>query len=79
MKKCEEGRYSSGILNLGPRRRGVVSFTPLPLYRRGNSPRYPLYRGLGGPQSRSEPYGGEKNILPLSGNNPDCSVVQPLA
>jgi hypothetical protein len=27
----------------------VVSFTPLPLYPRGNSPRYPMYRRLGEP------------------------------
>jgi len=31
--------------------RWVVSFTPRPLYRRGKSPRYPLDRRLGGPQS----------------------------
>jgi hypothetical protein len=29
----------------------VVSFTPLPLYPRGKSPRYPLDRRLGGPQN----------------------------
>jgi hypothetical protein len=29
----------------------VVSFTPMPLYLRGKSPRYPLDRGLGGSQS----------------------------
>jgi hypothetical protein len=31
----------------------VVSFTPLSLYPRGKSHRYPLDRRLGGPQSRS--------------------------
>jgi hypothetical protein len=33
----------------------VVNFTPRPLYPRGTSPRYSLYRRLGGPQSRSGP------------------------
>jgi hypothetical protein len=55
-------RYSSTILNLGTRRRSVVSFTPWPIYRM-----YPLYRSLGGPQSRSRYCGEEKNLLPLPG------------
>jgi hypothetical protein len=33
--------------------RWMVSFTPRPLYPRGKSPRYPLYRRLGGFQSPS--------------------------
>jgi hypothetical protein len=43
----------------------VNSFTPLPLYLLGNSPRYPLNK-IGGPHSRSE--GSEENIKvsPLS-------------
>jgi hypothetical protein len=32
----------------------VVSFMPLPLYPRGKSPRYPLDRRLGGPQSEEK-------------------------
>jgi hypothetical protein len=40
------------LLNLGTRCRSVVSLTPLPLYRRGRSPRYRLGTGLGGPQSQ---------------------------
>jgi hypothetical protein len=44
------------ILDLGTRRRWVVSFTPRRLY-----PRHPLERRLGGPQSRSERGGDEKN------------------
>jgi hypothetical protein len=35
-------------------------FTP-----RGKGPQYPMYRRLGGSQSRSRRYGGEKNLLPL--------------
>jgi hypothetical protein len=38
---------------------------PLPLYSQGKSSRYPLYRGLCGPQSQSEHYREEKNVLPL--------------
>jgi hypothetical protein len=42
----------------------VISFTPLPLYPRGKSPRYPLDRRLGGPQSRSGRRGEEKILDP---------------
>jgi hypothetical protein len=49
----EEWRYSSTILNLVTRWRGVLSFTPQLLYSRGNNPRYTLDERLGGPQSRS--------------------------
>jgi hypothetical protein len=66
-------RYRSTILNIGTRR-WVVSFTPRSLYPRGNSPRYPLNRKLGGPQSRSESWEVEK----ISAGN-WTSVVQPVA
>jgi hypothetical protein len=46
-------KYNSTILDLSTSWRWVVSFTPRPLYPRGNSPRYPLDRRLGKPQSRS--------------------------
>jgi len=39
----------------------VVSFTLRTLYSQGKSPWYPLYRRLGGPQSRSGSGGEEKN------------------
>jgi hypothetical protein len=52
------------ILDLGSRWRRVVSFTPRPLYSQGKSPRYPLDRRLGGPQSRSGRGGEEKNSNP---------------
>jgi hypothetical protein len=42
----------------------VVSFMPPPLYPQGKGPRYPLDRGLGGPQSRSGRCGEEKNSQP---------------
>jgi hypothetical protein len=38
------------LLTLAKKFRWVVSFTPLPLYLRGSSPRHPLHRGLGGPK-----------------------------
>jgi hypothetical protein len=43
MKTYEEWRYSSTFLDFGTRCRQVVSYTPLPLYPRGNhSPRIGL-------------------------------------
>jgi hypothetical protein len=55
---CADPRF----LDLGTRWRWVISFTPLPRYPRGKSPRYTLDRGMGGPQSR---YGccGEKSCI----------------
>jgi hypothetical protein len=55
------GGIASRILDLGTRWRWVVSFTSRPLYPQGKSPRYPLDRKLGGPQSRSGRGGQEKN------------------
>jgi hypothetical protein len=40
------------FLDLSPSWRWVVSFMHGPLYHRRKSPRYPLDRRLGGPQSR---------------------------
>jgi hypothetical protein len=42
----------------------MFSFTPLPLYPRAKSPRYPFDRRLGGPQSRSGRRGEEKILDP---------------
>jgi hypothetical protein len=54
-----------------PRHSGwVVSVTPRPRFARGKDPRYPLYRRLGGPLSRSEHRGWRKNPLPLPGIEP---------
>jgi hypothetical protein len=42
----------------------VVRFTLFPLYPQGNSPRYPVYRRLGGSQNRSGRHGEVKiNII----------------
>jgi hypothetical protein len=44
----------------------------------GKSPRYPFYRRLGGPQSRSGRYGEEKIFFTLSGLELSLPlVVQP--
>jgi hypothetical protein len=43
---------------------------PAALYPRGKDPRYPLDRGLGGPQSRSGHRGYRKNPLSLPGIEP---------
>jgi hypothetical protein len=48
----------------------MVSFKLRPLYCRGKSPRYPLDRRLGGPQSRSGRCGEDKNLLRLPRNEP---------
>jgi hypothetical protein len=48
---------------------------PRPLYPGGKSPRYPLDRRQGGPQSRS---GREENSWPYRDSNSDPSVVQPV-
>jgi hypothetical protein len=56
----------------------VVSFTPLPLYPGGESPRYPLDRWLGGPQSQSGRR-GEKKIVDPTGTRTPISVVQSVA
>jgi hypothetical protein len=60
------GSIDPRILDLVTRWRSVVSFIPRPLYPKGKSPRYPLDRRLGGPQSRNE-RSGEKNSEPLPG------------
>jgi hypothetical protein len=43
----------------------MISFKPLPFYTRGNIPRYPLNKRLGGPQSQYGHY-AEAKILKLS-------------
>jgi hypothetical protein len=48
----------------------VISFRPQPLYPHGNSPWYPLFRSMGGHQSRSGRGGEEKIPSP---------IIQPIA
>jgi hypothetical protein len=59
----------------------MFSFTPLSLSPRGNSPRYPLDRRLGEPQSRSGLRGGEKILDPTGPRTPTSlsSIPEPVA
>jgi hypothetical protein len=54
----------------------IVSFTPLPLYSRGRSPRCPLGRRLVGAQSPFGCYRGKEKFASAGNRNP---TVQPLA
>jgi hypothetical protein len=81
------GGIALRILDLCKRWRWAVSFTPQPLYPRGKSPRYPLDRRLGGPQSRSGHSGKETNLTlpgieprasdPAGGNYADWAIPTP--
>jgi hypothetical protein len=75
-KRMREWRYSSTILDLGSRCRWAVSFLSWSALTLGKSPSYPLDMRMGGPQSRSGRYGGEKNLVPAWNRNP---TVQPVA
>jgi hypothetical protein len=68
----EEKVYLLLILDLGIGLGWVVSVTT-----RGRT-RDPLYRRLGGPQSRSEQRLEEKSFRLCRGSNPDRPVVQPV-
>jgi hypothetical protein len=52
---------------------------PRQLYPKGNSPRYPLDRRFGGPQSRSGRREEEKIFEPTGTGTPTSLVVQPVA
>jgi hypothetical protein len=71
------GGIGPRILDLGTRKRWVVSFTLRPLYPRGKSPWYPFDRRLGGPQSQSGLGFEEKNsqLLPV----PKRPIIQLVA
>jgi hypothetical protein len=79
MKAYGSGCIDPHFLDLGTSWRWVVNFTLRPLYPRGKSPRYPLDRKLGGPQSRSGRFGEEKILDPTWTGTPTPSVVQPVA
>jgi hypothetical protein len=49
-----------------------------PVYPRGNNPRYPLDRRLGGPQNRSGQRGEEKILDPIGTRSPSL-FLQPVA
>jgi hypothetical protein len=77
--KAKQSRYTPWW-RLGERRYSSYSFLTSALHGsewsalrpgralpRGKDPRYPLYRRLGGPQSRSRHRGYRKSLLPLPG------------
>jgi hypothetical protein len=79
MKTYGEWRYSSTILDLGTSWRWVVSFTPRPLFPRGNRSRYVFDKSLSGRQSWYGRRGEEKICYPCKESNLDSSTVQPVA
>jgi hypothetical protein len=72
---CIDPRF----IDLGTSWKGSVSFTPLLLYLRGNSLRYPLDMRLDGPQNRYGRHGEVKILDPIGNRTPNPSVVQPVA
>jgi hypothetical protein len=70
-----EWMYRSTILDLGSSWIKVVSFTPRPLYTRGNILRFPLDRRLAGPQTTWR----RENSCLYQDPNSDPSAVQPVA
>jgi hypothetical protein len=77
-----KGIWGSGcidphFLDLGTSWRWVVNFTPRPLYPQGKSPRYPLDKRLGGPQSRSGRLGGGKILDPTETRTPTLPSSSP--
>jgi hypothetical protein len=68
------GSIAPRILDLGPRWRWVVSFTPRHLYPQGKSPCYPLDRSLGGPHMMAK----RESSFPAPTWNRTL-VVQPVA
>jgi hypothetical protein len=77
MEYWASGGIAPYILDLGTRWRLVVSFTPRPLYPQEKNAWYPLYRRLGGPQSRSGRGSDEIISCPLPGLEPP--IIQLVA
>jgi hypothetical protein len=75
-RRVGKWRYSCNFLDIGTRWRWVLSFTPLLLYPRGRSPRYPLDRRLGGPQNQYGHCGVDKNRV-LQGIEPGTFCPSP--
>jgi hypothetical protein len=63
LRHVRSGDKALHLLNLHTRRRWVVSFTPRPLYTRGQRLQYPFYSRLSEPQSWSEQPGEKKFLL----------------
>jgi hypothetical protein len=73
-RRMREWRYRFTILYLGAGWRWVAR----PLYPRGQSLRYPLYRRPGGPQSRCGRCEEEKIICPCWDSNPGRPASSPF-
>jgi hypothetical protein len=71
------GGIAPHIFDLATRWRWGVSFTRRPFYPQGKRPWYPVDRRLGGPPSRSERSGEEKNSQPLPAL--ETPIIQPRA
>lgn len=73
-------RYSFIVIYLGTRWRWLVSSTPLPPYSLGKSPRFPLDRSLGEPQSRLWTLSRTETSNTLKGNRTQIPrLFQPVA
>jgi hypothetical protein len=68
-RRCSSYSFLTSTLDGGE----WSALSPAALYHRGKSPRYPLDKRLGGPQSLSGRRGLKKNPLPLSGIEPRLS------
>jgi hypothetical protein len=74
-----KGGKAPRILDLGSRWRGVVSFTPLPLYPQGKSFCYHWIGGWAGPRAVLEAVVKRKIPRPRRESNPRTLIVQPVA
>jgi hypothetical protein len=77
LRRMESGCIDPHFLDLGTNWRGVVSFTPRPLYPRGKSLLYPLDRRLGGLQGRSGRRGEDKILDPTGTPTPTSQSSSP--
>jgi hypothetical protein len=76
---CGSGDIAPRILDLGTRRRRVVSFTPRPLYPQGKSPWYHWIGGWVGPRAFLDTVVKRKIPSPRWESNPRTPIVQPAA
>jgi hypothetical protein len=73
------GGIAPRILDLGTRRRWVVSFTPRPFYSQGKNPWYPLDRRLGAPSAVLDAVVKREIPSPRRESNPRTPIVQLVA
>jgi hypothetical protein len=77
-RRIQEWYYSSPIITSVLDRGELAASSPC-RFTAEESPRYPLYRKLGGTQSRSGQYRREKNLFPLQQIEPQSFSPQPVA